>query len=76
MLIKQGGIKTYIAKNAVREILFEKNFYPSSHSPLWKLEGNLAKTVTRDKDEKCPCITHFLDTSLIAVVARLQRENT
>ena len=52
MLTKQGGIKTCIVKNAVSEILFEKNSIFVRHSPLWKLEGNKAKTVTRDKDKQ------------------------
>ena len=52
MLTKQGGIKTCIVKNAVSEILFEKNSIFVRHSPLWKLEGNKVKTVTRDKDKQ------------------------
>ena len=50
--MRQGGIKTYIVKNAVSEILLEKNSIFVRHSPLWKLEGNKAKTATRDKDKK------------------------
>lgn len=51
MLTKQGGIKICIVKNAVSEILFEMSIFVR-HSPLWKLEGNKAKTATRDKDRK------------------------
>ena len=51
MLTKQGGIKTCIVKNVVSEILFEISMF-FRHSPLWKLEGNKAKTVTRDKDKQ------------------------
>ena len=51
MLTKQGGIKICIVKNAVSEILFEMSIFVR-HSPLWKLEGNKAKTVTRDKDKQ------------------------
>lgn len=52
MLMLQGGIKTYIVKNAVSEILFKKNYIFVRHSPLWELEGKKAKTVTRDKNKK------------------------